>query len=464
MKATSVHIVLLAIFMYGVLSTAYLYGQTKKSPTSDLRDKAAADSRTVDASTADNDKSADYHTIHVKYASVEILAKQLKDLLPATTVAISDDRTSQIIIRGPKEGIEMAESLIKDLDIPDPTQKNNFGPMGPPLGGPFNNGSGRLTLIGPPGVPGIAVMGNANGVSAVDPNGMPNDMQKAWEAYAKLTAGNEELIKKDVLKDRELLNQLRASGEVESATKVLGVIQHLLQEQSRRAEESAKRADEQAQQAKQEAQKAETANDDQQRQAADQARRAADDARRSAEQVRRTIEELQHNLSGNAVVVEQSQRRNEEIKRAIEASRRAMEAGQQIAAISASIRNLESSGDLSDKQKSTLDEAKRQLKDRVSTQFDERQKQESEELKQLRQRLDKLEKSISDRAQNREKIINQQIDELTSASSGSNAQGATLTSSNLTMENLQGVTAFNFVLRGCSRSPSQFLPSRRGAC
>ncbi len=270
MKATSVHIVLLAIFMYGVLSTAYLYGQTKKSPTSDLRDKAAADSRTVDASTADNDKSADYRTIHVKYASVEILAKQLKDLLPATTVAISDDRTSQIIVRGPKDGIEMAESLIKDLDIADPAQKNNFGPMGPPLGG----GSGRLTLIGPPA---IALMGgNASGVSALDPNGMP-DLQKAWEAYTNLALGNEELLKKDVLKDRELLDQFRASGEVESATKVLGVIQHLLHEQARRAEENAKRADEQAQQAKQKSQKAEAANDDQQRQAADELRRAADD-------------------------------------------------------------------------------------------------------------------------------------------------------------------------------------------
>ncbi len=152
-------------------------------------------------------------------------------------------------MRGSKDGIEMAESLIKDLDIPDSAQKNNFGQL--------NNGGGRLTLIGPPGIPGFAVMGgNASGVSAVDPNSIA-DLQKAWEAYANLTMkGNEEeLLKKDVLKDRELLDQLRASGQVESATKVLGVIQHLLHEQARRAEENAKRADEQAQEAKEQAQK-----------------------------------------------------------------------------------------------------------------------------------------------------------------------------------------------------------------
>ncbi len=125
-----------------------------------------------------------------------------------------------------------------------------------------------------------------------------------------------------------------------------------------------------------------------------------------------------------------------------------MEAGQQIAAISATIRNLESSGDLSDKQKSSLDEAKRQLKDRLSTQFDERQKQESEELKQLHKRLDKLEKNISDRSQDREKIINQQIDELTSAFPSSSTEGTTLTSDNLTLENLQGANGIRFHVTG----------------
>ncbi len=425
MKATFTHVALLAIFMYGVLSTAFLYGQTKKLPTPDIR----ADSLTlVLPESSNNDKSADYRTIHVKFASVEILAKQLKDLLPATTVIIGDNRTSQIIVRGPKDGIEMAESLIKDLDIPDPAAKNDFGRMG----------SGRLTLIGPPA---ITVMGgNASGVSAVDPNGIA-DLQKAWEAYANLAmGGSEETLKKDVLKDRELLDQLRASGQVESATKVLGVIQHLLHEQARRAEENARRADEQAQEAKQQAQKAEAANDDQQRQTADELRRTADDARRTVEQVRRTVEELQRGLTGNAVVAEQSQRRNEEIKRVIEANRQAMQASQQIADLSSQIRTItnQAGENISNSQKAYIDAVTTKIRNLLSTQFDERQKQESEELKQLRQRLDKLEKSISDRAHSRDKIINQQIDELTSASPGPNAQGATLTSSNLTLENLQG--------------------------
>ncbi len=57
MKATFTHVALLAIFMYGVLSTAFLYGQTKKSPTPDDRYNTAAAHPSVDAPASDNEKS-----------------------------------------------------------------------------------------------------------------------------------------------------------------------------------------------------------------------------------------------------------------------------------------------------------------------------------------------------------------------------------------------------------------------
>ena len=57
----------------------------------------------------------------------------------------------------------------------------------------------------------------------------------------------------------------------------------------------------------------------------------------------------------------------------------------------------------------------------LNSQFQERQKAETGELKQLRDRLEKLEKEINERTQNREEVIKRRLEQLLSAKSAAGA-------------------------------------------
>jgi hypothetical protein len=428
MKATSVHVALLAVFVYGVSSVAYLYGQANGRPASAPPAAAAPPSAAPIAPTPsvssgeygftgnpNPESPPEYRTIRIEHADASVLAKQLKDLVPYSTV-LGDARTNQIIIHGPKEVIETILSLIKQLDVPDaenvPGAKNSgftFGFAKP------------ATPMGPPTA------------SATIGARLPS-WRKASEEYSDWAAGDEKEIQQTVLRMLQMLNDHQASPSADGVQELKGRIDHLLSEQARRANEEAQRADEKAQLANQQAQKARALSDDEQRLAAEQARRAADDARRTAEQARRTIEQLQRAL--------QTPPGNEH---ASDDARWAMEVDQRIAALSLTIRQLEAAGNPTDKQKAELDNAKQQLKEHLATQFDEHQKQESEELKQLRERLDKLEKEISDRAQHRDDLINRRLDDVISgktAQSISDQQGAMVISApNLTIRAAPAIDA-----------------------
>src|SRR5277367_6448839 len=105
MKSASTRIALLAVLMQGISSVTYLYGQAVGGPSTAVGPSTAS---SVVAPSAGFDGSQgtdaqEYRTVHIKYAGASLLAKQLKELLPRYTVIIGDDRTNQIVIRGPME-------------------------------------------------------------------------------------------------------------------------------------------------------------------------------------------------------------------------------------------------------------------------------------------------------------------------------------------------------------------------
>src|ERR1700690_697706 len=104
MKATSAHIALLAVLMYGLASTTYLYGQAAKPAASvDAGASPAAANVPPGVGAAPFESSNpdwgpnEYRTLHIKYATASVLAKQLKELAPPFTTVMGDDRTNQII-------------------------------------------------------------------------------------------------------------------------------------------------------------------------------------------------------------------------------------------------------------------------------------------------------------------------------------------------------------------------------
>jgi multidrug efflux pump subunit AcrA (membrane-fusion protein) len=72
--------------------------------------------------------------------------------------------------------------------------------------------------------------------------------------------------------------------------------------------------------------------------------------------------------------------------------------------------------------KQRLAALKAKLKSEVETAFQERQKSQSAELEQLRNRLTQIEQTISDREKNREAIINHRVEELISPNPGEDAR------------------------------------------
>jgi hypothetical protein len=403
MKATSTHIALATVAMYGVLSATYLYGQANKLPA---RDPAKQTEKTPATDPSYPLQASDgvpgplsYKTIHVERADAGVLAKQIQDLVPDARI-VGDARTNQIIIHGGKEDIATAENLIKQLDVPTPQKPQAV------------NG-------GPPGVPGMP----APAYVWVTPGAKP-----AYPAVPQ-SNGSADVANELVKQLQPLLaqsDQLKSIGKTEEAQKLQARIAQLLSEETRRAEENIQRTKEIVQRATEQAQKALASGDDQLRQTAEQDRKAAEEGERGAEQARRTIDQFRRSIENR--------------ERAQEVARRAIEVEQRIAALSIGIQKLEAGGELSDKQKADLDEAKQQLKVQLVAQFDQRQQVESLELKQLRDRLDKLEKELSDRSQNRDNQINQRFQELTAPPSqqGADKRTTTIKASNLTLENVNG--------------------------
>ncbi|HTQ39042.1 MAG TPA: secretin N-terminal domain-containing protein [Pirellulales bacterium] len=176
-----------------------------------------------------------------------------------------------------------------------------------------------------------------------------------------------------------------------------------------------------------------------------------DQAQQAAEQTRQ-FKQLMDNLSQLKAVMkgddlatlqraaEAMKRANEEAQRANEDARRATEVLNRIEATARMIRGEEEDTDPTPQRKAALERDQDTLKKLLDSQFDDQQKRESDELQQLRQRLDKLEKEINDRAANRDNIIKGRLKELTSSAAATpSLQPVTIfTSPSLTLENGSG--------------------------
>ena len=151
-----------------------------------------------------------------------------------------------------------------------------------------------------------------------------------------------------------------------------------------------------------------------QRKAAEQQRRTAEDASRKAEAQYR---DYQKALERNPAVANPSDSRRWDTPRDPEAAK--LDA--QIQHLIESYRTLMLSTWSTPEQEKQLDakraENKEQLRKLLNEQFEQREKSQSGELEQLRQRLDKLEKELSDRKSNRESIIDRRMNDLLSTNS-----------------------------------------------
>ncbi|HEY2826644.1 MAG TPA: secretin N-terminal domain-containing protein [Pirellulales bacterium] len=405
MKATSAHVALLAILMYGLLSVSYVYAQAKKSSAPGT---AAASAPAQPPSFAPGAPPGagfafgpgaepspwEYRTIRLDHADAASLSQQLKKLVPSCDM-VGDARTNQIIIHGTKEGIETVLSLVKQLDVPDATSPQ----------------SGVHAAIGPqPAVP-------------IGPP-LKSNLEKAWRDYAALVS-NEPEVQKSVLQMLQQVEQFNSTTDEDRIKELQEHISHILGEQDRRAKENVRRAMEQCQRADEQLKRAVASSDDQQRTAAEVDRMEGQGKYQWAQNVQRAIEQLQIAMKINARIVD-----------SVKA----------VADLTVDCRKLSAVENPTDDQQRELNDKKTQLKQMLSTQFDQRQKQESEELKYLRQRLDKLEEEISDRAQNRDNLINRRLDDLVSVSDGSLHSTVTLTGPAVTLEDVQGASTIQLKL------------------
>ncbi len=94
---------------------------------------------------------------------------------------------------------------------------------------------------------------------------------------------------------------------------------------------------------------------------------------------------------------------------------------QQIKALLGEYQKSQSGDRPKEEQEKKLTTLKDQLRTLLDSQFQERQKTESGELKQLRDRLEELEKEINERTQNREDVIKRRLEQLLSAKTAAGA-------------------------------------------
>ena len=95
------------------------------------------------------------------------------------------------------------------------------------------------------------------------------------------------------------------------------------------------------------------------------------------------------------------------------------EADKQTQALTAAIKDLAAKKNLGDVEKQELAALKAKLKETVSEKFDQQLKDQSQELKQMRERLDRLEKEINTRSQNKDSMIDRRMEDLLAAKSDS---------------------------------------------
>ncbi|HZZ29295.1 MAG TPA: secretin N-terminal domain-containing protein [Pirellulales bacterium] len=433
--------------------------------------------------------------LELKNADAETSAQQLRSLIPGNLTIVPDERTNSLIIRGKPEECAKAEALLLKLDqteTKNPTAsaparrgRSSVGPGAPatatlvaPNGATMSAGNGTLTIDGGKATISSGGGGGSSGTNSsagrhkfeihtfqlkhANSNDVYNSLMATFkEALSKPGAGanwnlsddrhiNDLIVtapKEDFPQIDALITQLDSSDALQPASDALTDAAKQLSNASKRLSNTDA--------ALQQAQTTQQLYNNliQQVQSLPAAQQP------QFEKVLKQFEETQRRLADQTAVQSQLRedmaRRNQELrKRYEEQARRNTEDAEQMMktqalqqrlnALANDIRTLTSkSGDApSDQQKSEIEALKAKLKDTLSRQFDDQQKSESDELQQLRERLEKLEKEISDRAQSRNQVIQQRLNGLLSANRAALPNSGTMpvriTSPQLILDNVPG--------------------------
>jgi Bacterial type II/III secretion system short domain len=394
MKATLVHLMPLAIVALAFSYSSSVFGQAAPSPgaaPAGAPPTAAPGTPTmpVPSAGAAGEPRPEYDwnfsVISLRYADAHSVATQLKELFGIKVS--SDERTNKLIVPGAiyTSDRETLEKFIKEVDVAAPER---------PAGAPTPTMPPPATM--PPGatMPPPATMPN--------PATAGGAVRRVWELPS-----NSPLNQKTVQPQRPgaYPNPIVASpywygGAGGSAAS--------LDAQLRQADAEAKQAEERLKQVtellNQAQSAAESGKTDKATALYEQTRRMVEDQRRASEEERRKNEAYRRALEADRNVLDTKRRTAEEADR-------------EFAALVARYHELSPSPGqpLSDEQQKQLADLKAKLKEAIGKQFDDRQKAMSDELKQMRQRLDKLEREISDRQSGRDSWIEKRMTDAVSA-------------------------------------------------
>jgi hypothetical protein len=301
-----------------------------------------------------------------------VLAEQLKALVPNTTI-VPDVRTNNVLIRGTSEDVEMAESIALKLDQAESRQTATYQSTpaanttttprrAPGAFGTFGAGGGGSQGGGtsPPSGNLFGATGES-GFAFVQPLEAAEARLKAAEAASKAA----DLRYKELEAALQKVQSAAKAGKADDIAAQLEEIRAMTENQRRDAEKQ---------------------------------RRLAEEQRRAAEKMARDAAsrwEVQRNWAPTDT--------DKRVQELVAKMHQLAPPGQQVAG---------------DAQK-RFEDFKQQLRKMLDSQFQERQKTESDELKQLRLRLEKLEKEVSDRAANRQSLIDRRLQDLLSDQSRS---------------------------------------------
>ncbi len=350
-------------------------------------------------------------------AEATVTADQLKRLLPNLDVAIvADERTNQLLTRGSSKDLAMIEALLMKLDGTESRRQEKPAPKGA-SGSARSGGGGGALFEGHQNQPGATTGGGSGGFGGGGKGGGGFGGGGAFGSsgfgaggFYSGAPGNREAIEKQ-LRDADTAAKAAdaAAKAVDQRMKQMNELLSQAESMTNKTEDSAKIYESL-------------------RQTMEEQRRAAEDQRRAYEAQRRAMEErLRSSDSGQVpwdALLQQwkgyadpsmSDRSDFRVDKA---------ADQRIKNLAADLARREKMANPTPDEEKETARHKDELKSLLRQQFETQQKDQAAELKQMRERLDRLEKEISNRDQSRESLIERRMDDLL-ASSGQEKPGTT---------------------------------------
>lgn len=399
MKSAMADLAAIVVAVVALSATTLLKGQDVTPPPTPTP-------RIPEAKSAGKSADNQVKVFQLKFADAATLANQLQFFVSGNVVA--DPRTNQLVMSGPKGDLDVAEALIIKLDVaasPQPNANKTPTPIaapGTPVrraaggGGGFGGGGGYSGITVVPGPAANApwdVTGSGSGNVGVGDGptatAIPGVVGALWGNNPNGGPATVRYVNPKNPGELEAV-QKRAEAEAKEMEQVLKQVQELAK--SGKADE-----------------KPELVQRIQQ--LAEMQRNLTEDQYRAAQAAHQELfGKFQQLANPNAVNVPNpfNWQANDP-----EAAKTKME-------IDDLVRSYKTLMAIpgTDDQKKLLDEKRTDLKQRLKTlletQFESQQKTQIEELKQLHQRLDKLEQEISDRSKNRDSLIDRRLNQILS--------------------------------------------------